>query len=392
MKKKRKYGGWLALLVVGAMLSFVTPALAVLELTLDQPKPVDNLQFYWGGDSSSPTLNGRVINTDPNISFDLSDPNKQAKVKASGSNAVFIFGADNGYPNSQTTQVRIWSGVRQTDNGTYTGLASYSNPAGTGVFPSLTINYLYIKAAPAKADITQYSETGTTIYSPPSISKKVTFTSVSGKVSGFTVEIGKSDWTITKNSGAPQTVTINGGTTFILPDNLAGDTMNANDSYKLKVKHYNLWGTAGPESDERTYIVGEGVSGGPITLSYKLTKPVGKNGVNTISIPFDFASGVKDENGDPITTVESLIKSINSAYASNAVTVFGWYDETTQTHVGLTGLAYTALNVIDTANTKYTGAASLAAITGASLVKGRCYQVTVNVDNVLTYKLTGTVK
>ncbi|MBU0629480.1 MAG: hypothetical protein KKC80_00990 [Candidatus Margulisbacteria bacterium] len=144
-----------------------------------------------------------------------------------------------------------------------------------------------------------------------------------------------------------------------------------------------------------TIPAGDGI-GGPITIIYNLTKPVGKSGINTISLPFNFASGVTDEATAVITTVDSLIKSINAAYVAanpantDAVTVFGWYDETTQTHVGLTGIVYSAGNI--DASSKYTGAANIAAITGAALDKGRSYQVTVKYDNVLTYKLTGTVK
>ena len=138
------------------------------------------------------------------------------------------------------------------------------------------------------------------------------------------------------------------------------------------------------------------VGGGPITIVYNLTKPIGKSGINTISLPFDFASGVTDDTAASVTTVDSLIKSINAAYVAvnpantDAVTVFGWYDETTQTHVGLTGIVYNAGNI--DSSSKYTGAANVAAITGAALVKGRSYQVTVKYDNVLTYRLTGTVK
>ena len=203
-------------------------------------------------------------------------------------------------------------------------------------------------------------------------------------------------------------VTLAGNSTVLTEGDLSGapgkitfqldpEKLVAGQNYSLKAYAYNGQTTekggtfAARWSAEVLFTTVSAVGGGPITIIYNLNKPTGKTGVNTISIPFDLASGITDEKAKPIKTIESLIKSINTAYGSNVVTVFGWYDETTQTHVGLTGIAYSVAD-IDTANTKYTGAASVSAIKDADLVKGRSYQVTVNTDGLTVYKLTGTAK
>ena len=193
-------------------------------------------------------------------------------------------------------------------------------------------------------------------------------------------------------SGAPGKVTFQ-----LNPENFL-----AGQNYVLKAYAYNAQtkekgGTFDARwSADILFSTVTAVGGGPITIVYNLTKPIGKSGINTISLPFDFASGVTDDTAASVTPVDSLIMSINAAVVAvnpantDAVTVFGWYDETTQTHVGLTGIVYNAGNI--DSSSKYTGAANVAAITGAALVKGRSYQVTVKYDNVLTYRLTGTVK
>ncbi|MFA6170240.1 MAG: hypothetical protein WCW67_04640 [Candidatus Margulisiibacteriota bacterium] len=202
-------------------------------------------------------------------------------------------------------------------------------------------------------------------------------------------------------------VTLAGNPVILTEGDLAGapgkvtfqlnpEKLVAGQNYSLKAYAYNAQTTekggtfAARWSAEVLFSTVTAVGGGPITIIYNLNKPIGKTGVNTISIPFDFASGVTDGNALAITTVSSLIKGINTTYGADAVTVFGWYDETTQTHVGLTGIVYNAGNI--DAATKFTGAANLAAITDASLVKGRSYQVTVNVDGTKQYNLTGTAK
>lgn len=203
-------------------------------------------------------------------------------------------------------------------------------------------------------------------------------------------------------------VTLAGNATILTEGDLAGapgkvtfqlnpEKLTAGQNYSLKAYAYNAQTTEkggtfpARWSAEVLFTTVSAVGGGPITIIYNLNKPVGKTGVNTISIPFDLASGITDEKGNPVKTIESLIKSINVVYGPNAVTVFGWYDETTQTHVGLTGIVYSGVN-IDTVNSKYTGAASVSVIKDADIVKGRSYQVTVNVDGTTVYKLTGTAK
>ncbi|MFA4844093.1 MAG: hypothetical protein WC632_03990 [Candidatus Margulisiibacteriota bacterium] len=391
--KKFKLGVWLA--ATGFFLLLLSSsARALLEVTYNESLVIDRIQYYWAGDSMTAASTSRIINPDPNILFDLGNPNFQAKPASNPPSAIYVFGSKD--TNSQTTYIRIWSGTAQQDGVKYTALPSYSNPAGTLNAVPVTIAYSFVRAVPVTTKITQYTETGTTFLDPQlPLSKKATFSSATDQIGNMTIEIGKSDWEITKNGGAPVQVTGLPGTGFILPDNLPGDVMSMNDKYIIKVKHYNLWGQAGPWSSTATYTVGAtgDSGGGTYSINYKFLKP--GTGINTIAIPFDPTAGnITDKSSTAITTVGELITSINTQMGADVVTVFGWYDEAKQQHVGLTSItSYT--------NHAVTGGVSYPTDTYATydkilvlpIQKNRAYQISVNKDVSSTpYTLKGTAK
>lgn len=123
--------------------------------------------------------------------------------------------------------------------------------------------------------------------------------------------------------------------------------------------------------------------------TWTFRKPTAKTGINTFAIPFNLAKGIKDASGNTVTlaTINDLIGAINTqakagGASGNVVTVFGWYDETSQQHIGLTSIPGG-----DLAQAVPTGL-SATDILGTSIVKGQPYQVSVNTDNV-TFKLVG---
>jgi hypothetical protein len=384
---------------------FAIPALAVVEANFDRNVPINQIQYYWANDNTSATQNGRVINADPSVSFNLSDANLQAKAKSTPPANVYVFGGDPAFPLSATIYIRLWNGTALQDGAFYTGLLSGSNPTGSlGTPIPVASSYLYVKATPAQAVITQYSEVGTTlVIAPFTVTKQVTFSSTSPQVSGKTVEIGSSIWTLTQNGTALTPITVSGTNLTLDTNSLpSGLTMNSGDKIALTVKHVNLWGVAGTASTSFTYTVGAGGGtggpGGGTSATFNLAA-----GINTISLPcaptktvtvqVGANSGVINATDSAPLTIGQLIKTINAQAGSNVVTVVGLFDATNQQHVGLANIQYTSAGDIDTTKgtaignltptTKYT----VSQIAGLTRAKGQALQLTVG--SAITLVISG---
>ncbi|KAF0134073.1 MAG: hypothetical protein FD145_927 [Candidatus Saganbacteria bacterium] len=165
-------------------------------------------------------------------------------------------------------------------------------------------------------------------------------------------------------------------------------------NYSFTPTAYNWYDNKAGVAKSWDTLSGTGSSSGTVTWTLKKT-------INTIAIPFtglnaiegwDFANNKPEPTRD-ISTINGLISQINAQIkvqnAQAKVTVIGWFDETTQKHFGLTGITYDVNGSIDKIKTKYTGAASVDEILNLATVTGRCYQVSVDEDQV-KFKLTGT--
>jgi len=370
---------FLTLLAVSVLTS---PVWAVLEVTLNESVAIDRIQYYWAGETNSANQAGRIINSNPAISFDLSDINRQAKPKAAPPTNVYIFGADASYPNSETTRIRVWSTTAQQNNATYTALSSFSNPAATGAFENLNINYLYIKAKPDTATITQYTESGTVYISPPQPpAVTVTFNSTSPQVGGYTVEIAQSEWELVQGATTVYQ-TVNGkNLTLDTASPPPGITMGGGDEITLRVKHINLWNEKADNwSVPLLYSVGGGgIGGGPVDLKVKRVASTGL-GISSFAVPKSICS-VTDtlKNAAPVavttTTVSNgleLVELLNEINGGPVVRTFGTWDEDAQIEKGVV-VTYSG-SAVDAASQTALGTEF------PSLVPGRGYQVYVKPD------------
>jgi hypothetical protein len=138
--------------------------------------------------------------------------------------------------------------------------------------------------------------------------------------------------------------------------------------------------------------------GGPLTQSEIIyTFEVHATGVNTFAVPFNLSAGVTRGLGGaaitPFSTINDLIKEINAQSGPGTVSVFGWWDQTEQRHVGLTSIPTNAYNPadgsIDPAACRATGMSAADILgTGAPIVPNRAYQVSVRTP-VPAFKLAG---
>lgn len=167
-------------------------------------------------------------------------------------------------------------------------------------------------------------------------------------------------------------------------------------TYHMAVAAYNVFGSTNYSADINPLWTTGGGGGGSFTETWTLGATT--TGINTVNMPFNPAKTIidpTDPNKTPIKTVGDLINSINNQLGGQKtnVTVFGWYDETTQSHFGLTSIVY-ANGGIDTINSKVTGtlngkALDVSTLLGLGIAK-RPYQVTVGAGlNGKTFQLTG---
>lgn len=352
--------------LVLAVFAFVltVPAYAVLELTFSESLPINRIQYYWSGDASGANQTGRIINPDKNISFNLADPDYQAKPKTDPPTAVYIFGADEAYASSTTTKVRVWDVASQTEGGKYTNLSSYTNPAGTGAFQNFNIAYSYIYATPTKPNLTKVDETTSKpLPSGDTTGSLKIYSAASAHSSGLAIEIAECEWVVNAAVATGQT-----GATLTL--STPTWDLSAGTSYTVKVRYKNLWGEWGPYSDEYTHTVA-GTGGAADSLSISLVKYPDGFGINSFGVPF---STVYDSGNNPVTNLKQLISAINAAGEGYATTIGFWQG---QQEVGFT-LNETG-GVVNKINTEQNPE-------DISIVRGLGYQVSVTADKTLVLK------
>jgi len=184
----------------------------------------------------------------------------------------------------------------------------------------------------------------------------------------------------------PSLINQNSGT-FVID----GSYLSSGDTYTITAWNRNWFTASDAGANKATQswtLLGGGIFGGPMTEVWTFEAPSGLAHVNTMAVPFDFSKQIEDDTGTVITlsTVEDLIIAINAQTVAGNVGVFGWYDEVTQKHVGLTSIAYSGTTV-DTTLSVATGNTT-ANIVSTALEKNRPYQVTVMQAGDL--ELTGT--
>jgi|GEM_PF-2455424 len=372
MKKKKKLFRWVGLGFL--ILLFASQAGAVLTVNFPESINVsdkERIQYYWNGDATTPNVAGRTINSDPTITLNLSDTDRQAKVDSSPTTQKIHFGCedDDRYRGSNYIYIRLWD--NSSRNNYYTDLRGFSNTAlGTVISDFGGITYLYVKDTPSKPIINQYDETATSVLSPtPSSSRRVTFSSIqSARSDGKEVEIPQSIWNITYNGTPLPDRTVSGRSLTL---STPSDTLNPGDTYVVKVKHKNYWGdVSGDWSDPVTYVVGAG--GGVASVRYSFVST--GLGLNQFALPFAAKHG--DVN---IDNVRQLVERLNVAAGSNAVTSIGWWDEVNQIDKGYV-ITYPG------------GTLTFSAVNGANadpasenIVTGRSYQVVVNRGFSITF-------
>lgn len=367
MKKHVKYSRMV--IALGLLVLLCSSSLATLQLDFTEDVARNRLQYYWAGDASSADQDGRIINPDPAITFDLSDVNKQAKVDPSPRS--FHFGSDELYPNSASTRVRLWNMASETDGGFYTALAGYTNPAlGTDVRSFGAISYLYVKDDPDIAVISQYQASDTTVlYPSPSASRSVVFTSVQPpRTDGKEIEIKQCIWQVDLPDGTREERLTTARTLTI---STPSDSFDPGDRYTVRVKHKNLWDVVSADwSDAVLYTVGEGGVGVGV-VSYDLV--AAGLGLNQFSVPFDASIG-----GVDITSLSVLVGQINASGSAGNVTTLGWWDEAAQIDRGYT-ITYPG------------GTPTFTPVNGAGdpatepMVAKRSYQVSVTSDVTVTF-------
>lgn len=289
-----------------------------------------------------------------------------------------------------TAWVRLWSNSSKN----YYVYKSFSNGWNTDTIPTMTVgkNDWYGAFKPYDPSIIQFEEiTKTPIPGTKTFNLKITAQDGSGATGLRQIQERTWEWG-TSPTLAGATITGNIGNALELTEAQAPVGV----PLYFRVTHKNWWGTA--LSPIQSYTVAGGGTVGPTTISWILRKPT--TGVNTVSFPFVIGDATKpvvnagagltsdlDENKNGKISVGELIKAINDqAIAANpilppVVTVFGWYDEVTQKHIGLTSITGNDAKNIPTSGT-FTGGTDFNTIVNTSVSKDRSYQVTTNTDGI----------
>lgn len=223
--------------------------------------------------------------------------------------------------------------------------ANFDDSALTWNWDNLEIDYKAV--APYKPTITQFEEATTTLTSGGSPVSSLRVTSAAGTGTDGLREVNTSavEWKYWDNTlTEPASTTYTGGPVLTLDSS----KVTAGVTYAFRVGYKNQWG--GPTwSDKYTYIVaGGGGGGGPVTITWNLQKMTGGFGINTFNVPFDTSLGaVQDSTGIVVAqganlTIAKMIEIINkqAGGGKSVVEVFGYYDATTQKHIGLSGIVY----------------------------------------------------
>lgn len=339
IKKKDKP---VLLLIFTLMLSL--PSFAVMDLTFNEPLPINRIQYYWNGDTVSANNGGRIINPDKDANIFVADPNLQAKPKETPPTKIYIFGSDVAFPNSETTIIRLWSGTQQIDNMLYTDKKSYINPAGTGKSYLFLEPYLFIKAQPPAASIYQSDEILSKTIPGGVETRKLEVSASVPKLNGYTVEIKSMKWDVkyTPFGGVVQNVDVAAQTGAKLTLQTPGNIFNPGDQYRMTVKPINLWGQAADLSSN-IYLYTVGAQGAVAEQTFVLHLKSGvdqnKPGINSFAMPFAGSWYAFKYSGDPlnpkgaainfglnntneIKMAGDLVKIINRAANMNVVSSF----------------------------------------------------------------------
>jgi len=346
MKRKIRNKNWLVLIGLGlAFTVFANGAHAVLEVTFkegtaDKTLNINQIQYYWSTDASrTANVDGRTINPDPNITFNLDVADGQAKAYATPPTSKYIFGADDAHAGSQTIYIRAWNGVRQTDDVKYSIISGLANSSGSGKFETITLTYPYIKAAPGKGEIYK-AEESTVKTLPATVEKKIKVYSRQMAVTGGIVEVASYQWKINQNG--IQLTDVNGGADLELSN--PGYTISPGDVFKFQVRDKNLWDVYGDWSDEYSYTYGAGVPLLSAIIIFESGVATNKFGLNFFAMPFSpdadgkwwafkstdgsacMFNNISNASTNEITTAYDLVMAINSLQA-NSVSTFGYWNK-----------------------------------------------------------------
>lgn len=385
---------------------FISAANAILDVTFNKALLTNRIQWYWQGDLNSAKDNGRNISEDPMISFDLRDPNKQAKADARPPVNKYIFGADEAFADSSSTSFRIWSVERQSDNATYTDLITYVNPFGSADSKDYNIAYKYIKANPEKATINQVDEVSSLALPALTTTGKLTvFSNQTARADSMVVERKACQWEVkyTPKNRQERNLDMAANTGANLVLSTPNYTFNPGDAYKMRVKYQNLWDAWGEWSDEYTHTVGAIAGGGNANLPKERTY-LFVPGINTFSLPFvvnidrnvpansiKITRTVAGQADQQIGTIGELINAINLASGPNKkiVTAFGWYTPLGG-HTGITAIPDNSdANAGKPVGMQFNGAPlTIDSILSEPIVRDRAYQVTLK-EPLIDFKLTG---
>ncbi len=363
--------------ITGIWLFAVSPALAILTLNLSDNVEINQVQYYWGGDASGANVDGRIINSNPATVLDVSDPNRQAKVGSAPPTNRLIFGSASNFPNSQIIRVRIWDGEAQGENGRYTALRNFSNPALSPATSAFDISWSFIRAVPNTPEIFRLAASIIQEIGADDVSQ-VTFTSrIPAREDGLAVEIASYTWELEYNGSSIEPPGGNQSLTIATPD----FTFSSGDVYRARVRCTNLWGAASEWSDWYAYEVGVGVAPVPvsaITASFRFHRIEDGLGLNPMSFPFASVEGVEN--------VDQLVRAINELAEANVVTTVGWWDTEVMAPAGY-AIVYGSdtINDIDRAISIGTAPDDPA---GVPLIMDQSFQLSVLIDGV-EFQLTG---
>ncbi len=116
-----------------------------------------------------------------------------------------------------------------------------------------------------------------------------------------------------------------------------------------------------------TLPVGGGTAGSFSRVRLFLA-PASQTHINTFCLPFDPAKGINETDlTASCATIGELITAINTKTGSDNVTVFGWWDNATQQHVGIVSLSQQLV----------TGPYTFSEIIAMPVEQDKAYQVTV---------------
>lgn len=299
------------LVITLLLLSLVaSPARAILTVKFQENLAADRLQYYWNTDANKKAnVNGRLINSDKDITLDVANEATQAKTGKDLPSDEFVFGSSAAYPGSLKISLRVWDQVKNTSGGKYTALLTFDNPAlspATANFGPLFYSYIY--ETPAKPLITKVEETSTITLPGTTPVSSLKIVSVGQKVQGLDVEVAACEWTVNGEVVSGQT-----GQTLTIANPQPGQT------YSVSVRYQNLWGTWGEPSAVYTHTFAGAGESGLIVIQGPLGPGIVQFGLPVDPTNDDFKVG-------SVTKPANLDAFIRALDSTGKITTFGWWD------------------------------------------------------------------